>query len=53
MRPGDLAVGAMAGQAAPDLPGMGDILQAQTAAEAEQSAGIDSATYIKKTGRPG
>ena len=33
------------GQAAPELPSMGDILQAQTAGEAEPSAWIDSATY--------
>ena len=33
------------GQAAPELPSMGDILQAQTAGEAEPSARIDSATY--------
>ena len=35
------------GQAGPDLPSMGDILQAQTAGEAEQSARIDSAAYEK------
>ena len=35
------------GQAAPDLPSMGDFLQAQTAGEAERSARIDSATYEK------
>ena len=42
-----LRSGLWQGQAAPDLPSMGDILQAQTAAEAEQSARIDSATYEK------
>jgi len=42
-----LRSGLWQGQAAPDLPSMGDILQAQTAAAAEQSARIDSATYEK------
>jgi len=35
------------GQAAPDLPSMGDILQAQTAAQAEPSERVDSAIYEK------
>ena len=35
------------GQAEPDLPSMGDILKAQTAVEAEESAPIDSAAYEK------
>ena len=35
------------GQAAPDLPSMGDILQAQTAARAEPSERVDSARYEK------
>ena len=42
-----LRSGLWQGQAAPDLPSMGDILQAQTAAAAGQSARIDSATYEK------
>lgn len=35
------------GQAAPDLPSMGDILQAQTAAQTEPSERVDSAIYEK------
>ena len=35
------------GQAAPDLPSMEDILQAQTAARAEPSERVDSARYEK------
>ena len=47
MVPGDANVVRINGQAGPDLPSMGDILQAQTAGEAEQSARIDSAAYEK------
>ena len=35
------------GQSASDLPSMGDILQAQTAARAEPSERVDSARYEK------
>jgi hypothetical protein len=35
------------GQDAPDLPSMGDILQAQTEAQAEPSERVDSASYEK------
>ena len=42
-----LRSGLWKGQAAPDLPSMGDFLQAQTAGEAERSARIDSETYEK------
>jgi hypothetical protein len=42
-----MRLGLWQGQAAPDLPSMGDILQAQTAARAEPSERVDSARYEK------